>query len=164
MLKFLNKLVGLFENSQTTTIPERTKHVVIFDGDQYNSKKMIGKLMEGDSNTNIWVSNFKNPRPKFMAQQKNVKIVCATTHGKEPTDMHIAMLVVHLCYSDEEIREVSILSNDADFFDVLCFVGPMFPQIKFTLGRNTGGPSMKKIPKPLAHLNNCHEVIFHNNL
>jgi hypothetical protein len=117
-------------SSDTPTTPDLPSSWLLVDGDQYLSKKHA-KLLQGFSKdyTVVFVVNNcpkLSPHLTRLMQAHTIEVLSIRSMGKEASDNMIAMQVVRLLSLNPSAK-VDILSNDADFRDIISFASRIYP-------------------------------------
>ncbi len=151
----MNIFKSWFKSKPIQNIP---RNCVFFDGDNNHIVPVI-KISSDRAWDHKWVINSKASIPKKILNLKHVEKFNPSNLGKESSDTFIAMDVVRL--SAQGVKRVVIVSNDADFLDVIINASKMFPGTDYTLMIHRGGAGIRKISN-LSLPNNAKIVYFHS--
>lgn len=138
------KIKSLFASKPCT---QSTNHIVIFDGENV-SPTAFKKLFRASLKNTQWKWVSGGTIPKVVTKQ-HIPVEVPLRHGKESADTHIAMDIMHLCYTEKSITMITLVTNDTDFFDVIGYAGVKFPHIKFVLAVDTLRPYRKQSKEKL---------------
>jgi hypothetical protein len=154
-MKFIKNFFNLFNRNFAVVEPT---HYVFFDGDQVPSHELGLIYKKSDSIQYQWVHT---ATISTKARMHPIQKVTPSAYGKEATDTYISMEIMRVLCQQKTVKEITIVTNDMDFVDVLSYASKIFPDVFFTLMVSRKRAVSPKIQQAKQYLTkNCSILLY----